>query len=150
MTKKLLIIAPMAVLLLLAGAMAKVTVFAPAPPDDEALAKEPGPVYALGEPLVVNLQDGGEPRRFAKVGIALRLSKLDEGHVQPAAGESPPWLEEDSELRDIVIGTLQARTSRQLATPEGRSSVKKAIVRRVNAETDLTVLEVYYTEFAVQ
>lgn len=148
-TKKLLIIAPVG-LLLIAAAVVKLVLLAPAPVDEQALSKEPGPVYALSEPFVVNLRDRGEHRRFAKVGLALRLSKLSADHVEPAAGDAPAWVEEDPELRDIVIRELQARSARQLATPEGRASLKKAIVQKINAETDLAILDVYYTEFAVQ
>ena len=65
-------------------------------------------------------------------------------------GDKPDDVEEDSELRDIVIATLQSKTSGQLSTTEGLESVKKGIVERVNKHTGYKIVDVYYTEFAVQ
>lgn len=150
MKKKLLIAGP--VLLLVLGVAAKMFLLAPAPVDEEALKKEPGPIYTMAEPFVVNLADGGGTPHFAKVGVALRLSKADE-HVLAAGhggGTEPVVIEEDPELRDIVIATLQEHSSTELSAEKGRASVKKRIIHDVNHHTELTVLDVYYTEFAVQ
>jgi flagellar basal body-associated protein FliL len=146
--KKMLIIVGV-VLLLVAGVGAKMTVLKAPPPDEKALAKEPGPVYTMAEPFVVNLADGDSPH-FAKVGIAMRFSALSAGDIIPAKGDVPAEVEDDSELRDIIIGTLQSKTSGDLGSPEGREEVKKAIVAKVNKHTKLRILDVYYTEFAVQ
>jgi flagellar FliL protein len=146
--KKLLIAGP--VLLLVLAVVAKMFLFAPAPPDEKALAKEPGPIYTMSEPFVVNLADGGESPHFAKVGIALRVSMLSAGEVPVSEGADPVVIEADPELRDIVIATLQEHTSAELSHPRGRASVKKQIVAEVNKHTDLKILDVYYTEFAVQ
>jgi flagellar protein FliL len=146
--KKLMIIGP--VLLLVLAVAAKMFLLAPAPVDEKVLAKKPGPVYTMAEPFVVNLADAGGTPHFAKVGIAMRFSELSAAEIVPAKGEKPAEVEIDSELRDIVIATLQSHTSAQLASPDGRDSVKKAIVARVNKQTELKILDVYYTEFAVQ
>jgi len=146
--KKLMIAGP--VLLLVVAFMLKTIVFAPAPPDEKALAKAPGPVYTMAEPFVVNLADGGATPHFAKVGIAMRFSELSAAEIIPAKGEKPAEVEMDSELRDIIIATLQNHSSAQLGSPAGRESVKKSIVTRVNRQTELRILDVYYTEFAVQ
>lgn len=138
------------VLLLVAAFVAKTILLAPAPPDKTALAKEPGPIYTLSDPFVVNLADGGDSPHFAKVGVALRFSMLSAADILPAKGTQPAHTESDAELRDIVISTLQKRSSSQLSEPTGRAEVKKQIVETVNKETDLKVLDVYYTEFAVQ
>lgn len=151
MKKKLLIAGP--VLLLVLGVAAKMFLLAPAPVDEEALKKEPGPIYTMAEPFVVNLADGGGTPHFAKVGIALRLSKADEHHLGAGGhggGTEPVVIEEDPELRDIVIATLQEHSSAELSGEKGRASVKKQIIHDVNHHTELTVLDVYYTEFAVQ
>ena len=148
MKKKLMIAVP--VLLLVLAFVAKTILLAPAPPDPKALAKEPGPIYTMAEPFVVNLADGDEAPHFAKVGVALRFSMLSAAEILPAKGTEKAHVEGDSELRDIVISTLQKRTSTQLSGPEGRTEVKKQIVEAVNKETDLKILDVYYTEFAVQ
>jgi len=144
--KKLMIIGP--VVLLLALVAVKMVVLKPAPPDEAKLAKEPGITYTIEDPFAVNLADGGT--HFAKVGVALRFSKLSEGEVVKGEGDKPDTVEEAAELRDIVISTLQSKTSAQLATAAGRESVKKSIVERVNKHTDYKIVDVYYTEFAVQ
>ena len=139
------------VVVLLVGAFAAKTILLkPAPPDEKALAKEKGPIYALTDPFVVNLADGGDSPHFAKVGVAMRFSKLSEGEIVKGEGDNPDDVEEAAELRDIVISTLQSKTSAQLSTASGRDSVKKAIVERVNKHTDYKIVDVYYTEFAVQ
>jgi len=103
----------------------------------------------MAEPFVVNLTGGDSPH-FAKVGIALRFSMLSAAEILPPEGTNPAEVEADAELRDIIIATLQRRTSEELSHEEGRTEVKKEIVREVNKETDLKILDVYYTEFAVQ
>ena len=148
MKKKLLIAGP--VLLLVLAVAAKMFLLAPAPVDEEALAKEPGPIYTLAEPFVVNLSDGGDAPHFAKVGVAMRLSQLSAAEIPPGESAEPVVIEADPELRDIVIATLQRHSSHQLSQPKGRADVKRQIVEAVNKETDLTILDVYYTEFAVQ
>jgi flagellar FliL protein len=146
--KKLMIIGP--VVLLAALFAVKTFVLAPPPQDEKKLAKEPGITYTMPEPFVVNLADGGGTPHFAKVGVALRFSKLSEGEVVKGEGDKPDTVEEAAELRDIVISTLQSKTSAQLSTADGRDLVKKGIVERVNKHTDYKIVDVYYTEFAVQ
>ena len=138
------------VLLLVGLFMAKTIFLAPAPPDPKKLAVEPGAVYTMATPFVVNLDDGDSTPHFAKVGVALRFSKLSEGEIVPPKGDKPAEVEADSELRDIVISTLQAHTSSDLDNPGGRERVKKQILTKVNKQTDLKITDVYYTEFAVQ
>jgi flagellar FliL protein len=147
--KKILMIAGPAVLVLAVVAKMFLLPGAP-PPDEKALAKEPGPIYTMTEPFVVNLADGGDAPHFAKIGVALRFSMLSAAEIVPAKGTEPAHVEADSELRDIVIATLQKRSSAELSGPEGRQEVKKHIVEEVNKETELKILDVYYTEFAVQ
>ena len=148
MKKKLMIIGP--VVLLVALFAVKTFVLAPPPPDEKKLAKEAGLTYTMKDPFVVNLADGGGTPHFAKVGVALEFSKLSMGEITPGEGDTPDHVEKASELRDIVISTLQSKTSGQLATAAGRAEVKKKIVEEVNKETDYKIVDVYYTEFAVQ
>ncbi len=148
MKKKLLIVGP--VLLLVLAVAAKMFLLAPAPPDEKALAKEPGPIYTMAEPFVVNLADGGDSPHFAKVGIALRFSMLSAAELPPGESADPVVIEADPEIRDIVIATLQKHSSSELSQPRGRASVKRQIVAEVNKHTKLKILDVYYTEFAVQ
>ncbi len=149
MNKKMIMI--VGVVVLLVGAFAAKTILLkPTPPDEKALAKEKGPIYALTDPFVVNLADGGDAPHFAKVGVALRFSQLSAPLILPAKGTEKAHTESDPELRDIVISTLQRHSSADLSDAAGRAEVKKQIVEAVNKETELKILDVYYTEFAVQ
>ncbi len=148
MKKKLMIIGPVLLLVALFGV--KTFVLKPPPPDEEKLAKEPGLTYVMKEPFVVNLSDGGGTPHFVKAGVALRFSKLSEGEVVKGEGDTPDSVEEAAELRDIVISTFQSMSSGELGSSEGREAVKKTIVHKVNKQTDYKIVDVYYTEFAVQ
>lgn len=150
MKKKLLLIGLPVVLLLVAGFAAKTVLLGGGATDDAKLAKEPGPVYAMNEAFVVNLADRGEVPHFAKVGIALRFSKLSGPMITPGRGDKPATVADDAQLRDIVISALQRRTSAQLQAPAGREGVKREIIADVNRGTDVKIVDVYYTEFAVQ
>ena len=146
--KKIVIIA-VPVLLVIAAAGFLFLRPGPPPPDEAALAREPGPIYTMAEPFVVNLADRGA-RHFAKVGVALQVSKLSAGRVPAAHGSDPVKIEEDPLVRDIVIAALQERTATALSTRRGRDAVKRTIVAQVNKRTELKIIEVYFTEFAVQ
>ena len=145
--KKVMIV--LVVVLLGGGFAAKTFLLKPPPVDETALAKEPGPIYTLVDPFVVNLADAGTPH-FAKVGLAIRLSKLSAHAVPPVKGDVPPKIEDDAEVRDIVIATLSSKTSDELETTAGRAAVKREIMEAINHETELKIVAVYYTEFAVQ
>ena len=146
--KKIVIIVAPVVLLLAVGGFLFLKPKAP-PPDAKALAAEPGPIYTMADPFIVNLADR-DARHFAKVGIALHVSKLSASLVPPQEGKEPAKVEEDSAIRDIIIGTLQTRTTDDLSTTTGRDDVKEAIRQGVNKKTDLRITEVYFTEFAIQ
>ncbi len=148
MKKIIMIAAPVILILAVAGFMFLKP--KPAPPDEKKLAAEHAITYAIKEPFVVNLADT-DARRFAKVGIALGVSKLSMALVPPEAySEKAPPLEMEPEIRDIVIASIQKRTAGDLATAKGRDEVKDDIKKAVNKETDLKIVDVYYTEFAVQ
>src|SRR5680860_289623 len=119
MKKMLMIGGP--VLLVLAVVAKMFLLPAAPPPDEKALAKEPGPIYTMAEPFVVNLADGSDSPHFAKVGVALRFSVLSAGEILPAKGTEPAHVEADSELRDIVIATLQKYSSEELSHGKGRT-----------------------------
>lgn len=56
-----------------------------------------------------------------------------------------------SQLRDITIATLSAKTSAELATPEGKESLKQELKERINSVLAKgQIARVYFTEFAVQ
>ena len=133
------------------GLFAAKTIFlAPAPPDPKKLAKEPGAVYTMKDPFVVNLADGGSTPHFAKVGVALRFSKLSEGgSCRPRASTRPRWRPTPS-CATSSSPTLQSHTSGRPRRPGGRERVKKQIMTRGQQADRLKITDVYYTEFAVQ
>jgi flagellar FliL protein len=56
-----------------------------------------------------------------------------------------------SQLRDIVIATLSAKTSEDLRTPEGKEALKQELKERINSVLAKgQIARVYFTEFAVQ
>jgi flagellar protein FliL len=151
MSKKyLMILVPLLLVAVAAAAFFGLGLGKSAPVNQKQLMKQAGPVYTLVEPFVVNLADSGD-RRFAKVGVALQVSKFSAAKI-PAVepGILPVAIEAEPKLRDIIISTLQDKTAASLSTTAGRTEVKTMIVARVNKETDLRILDVYYTEFAVQ
>lgn len=56
-----------------------------------------------------------------------------------------------SQLRDIVIAAMSAKTSEDLRTPEGREALKQELKERINSVLARgQIARVYFTEFAVQ
>jgi flagellar FliL protein len=56
-----------------------------------------------------------------------------------------------SQLRDITIATLAAKTSEDLRTPEGKEALKQELKERINSVLAKgQIARVYFTEFAVQ
>lgn len=148
MKKIVIIVVPVVVLLLGAVAFMMMKPKA-APPDEKALAKQPGVTYTMADPFIVNLADTGSPH-FAKVGIALEVSKLSAGLVPAQEGKDALKVEMDSEIRDIIIAALQERHADELQTVKGREELKEAIVKQVNKKTELKIVEVFFTDFAIQ
>jgi flagellar basal body-associated protein FliL len=149
MKKIVIIVIPVVVLLL--GAVAFLMLRpAGAPIDEAALAKEPGPTYAIADPFIVNLADTDSPH-FAKIAIALEVSKLSASLV-PAEGHGsdPVAIEEEPEIRDIIISAIQKFDSGELGAASGRTELKEMITTRINKETELKITEVFFTDFAVQ
>jgi flagellar FliL protein len=56
-----------------------------------------------------------------------------------------------SQLRDIIIATLAAKTSEDLRTPEGKEGLKQELKERINSVLAKgQIARVYFTEFAIQ
>jgi flagellar FliL protein len=56
-----------------------------------------------------------------------------------------------SQLRDIIIATLSAKTSEQVRTPEGKEALKQELKERINSVLAKgQISRVYFTDFAVQ
>lgn len=148
MNKKLIFIMIPVFLLVLAAAGWMFMRPAPAAPVDEG--KVPGPVHTIAEPFVVNLDSSPSTPRFVKVAVALRLAKSSSSLLNEAVGSTPATVEGEAQVRDIIISSLQSRSSADLSTEKGRIDLKREIVRHVNKRTELRILDVYYTDFAVQ
>jgi flagellar basal body-associated protein FliL len=110
-----------------------------------------GPIADLGDPFIVNLAD---PNLGAFVKAQVSIMVDPETPFAPKSAESAsatPVLEENTQIRDIVIDVLSSYTSSELATPEGRRKMKTELIKAVNAGTQKTVcIDVYFTFFAIQ
>ena len=149
MKGKLKFIVPLVVLLVLGG----VYKFVLAKPAAVAKPKVEGEVYVLPKDFLINLTDG----KFAKLGVGL---VFDEGFVAaPAGGEAeggaaPPTgygvLTQEAVVRDIVTDVVTDESANALTSRKGREEIKKEILKRLKAQTDVKVHEVLLTDVAVQ
>lgn len=110
----------------------------------EAAAPVPDPAIAPFEPFVVNLADPGG-RRFLRVSLQLLVPG------EEAAAE----IKEDellhSRVRSSILELLSTQTSAGIATPEGRTALKKAIAETATQALGHTeVSDVLFAEFVVQ
>jgi len=151
--KKLLIVI---VVVVLGGAFAaKTFLLKPAPVDEKKLARVEGPIFTIPEEFVVNLAPGSDGvSHFARATVALGVSKLSASHVPAAGGEggsgAPPAIEGQAKIQDLIRDVLSSRSREELLTKKGRDEVKEAIVKLVNRDTELKIVEVYLPKFAVQ
>jgi flagellar FliL protein len=149
MKGKLKFIVPLVVLLVLGG----VYKFVLAKPAAVAKPKVEGEVYVLPKDFLINLTDG----KFAKLGVAL---VFDEGFAAaPAGGEAeggaaPPTgygvLAQEAVVRDIVTDVVTDESASTLTSRRGREEIKKEILKRLKAQTDVKAHEVLLTDVAVQ
>jgi flagellar basal body-associated protein FliL len=149
MKGKLKIIVPLVVLLALGG----VYKFVLAKPAAVAKPKVEGEVYVLPKDFLVNLSDG----KFAKLGVGL---VFDHGFTAaPAAGghgaaPEPPTgygvLAQEAVVRDIVTDVVTDESAHDLTSKKGREEIKKEILKRLKAQTDVKAHEVLLTDVAVQ
>jgi flagellar basal body-associated protein FliL len=148
--RRLLFVVPMVLVVVLGVGWFFLIQGSASEPSEAELMQEPGPVYEMSEPFVVNLRD--QEVHYAKIGVALRVSKASAGEVpeRPEGADQQPPIENDAQIRDIAITEIQRRSSSQLKTDDGRANLKSQIMKRVNGETELHVVDIYWTEFAVQ
>ena len=150
MKGKLKFIVPLVLLVVLGG----VYKFVLAKPAAVAKPKVEGEVYVLPKDFLVNLSDG----KFAKLGVGL---VFDEGFVAaPAAGgeaeggAAPPTgygvLAQEAVVRDIVTDVVTDESAKDLTSKKGREEIKKEILKRLKAQTDVKAHEVLLTDVAVQ
>ena len=108
-----------------------------------------------------------EPRpqlgKMEKMGSFLtNLADVEETHflrsvieLEQNYGSAPEFGNEignrKSQLRDIIIATLAAKTSESVRTPEGKEALKQELKERINSVLAKgQIARVYFTEFAVQ
>jgi flagellar basal body-associated protein FliL len=148
MKGKLKFIVPLVLLIALGG----VYKFVLAKPAAVAKPKVEGEVYVLPKDFLVNLSDG----KFAKLGVGL---VFDEGFVAAPPGEAeggaaPPTgygvLKQEAVVRDIVTDVVTDESAHDLTSKKGREEIKKEILKRLKAQTDVKAHEVLLTDVAVQ
>jgi flagellar basal body-associated protein FliL len=109
-----------------------------------------GPTVKLVDEFVVNLAGDGLAH-YAKFTVAMQV---DEGTPMEVAGGhgagDGPALEEESEVRDIIIDSASGFNAEELAGAEGREELKHAIAKTITKRTQTIPLEVFFTSFAVQ
>jgi flagellar basal body-associated protein FliL len=107
-----------------------------------------GPIVPLGDDFVVNL---GGLAHFAKFDVSLKVDKLTA--VAPPATSSAtgdPVLEDQAQIRDIVIADTSSYSAAQLASTSGKKKLKERIMTDVSNKTNTVALDVYFTGFAIQ
>lgn len=108
-----------------------------------------GPVVGTGDTFTVNLKDKGS---FVRTDVAIQVDDKTPLSAPEAEGATGPiLLEENPQIRDLIIDVLNAHSSDEVTTPAGREELKKAIVTAINEHTHHTVvMDVYFQTFAVQ
>jgi flagellar basal body-associated protein FliL len=107
-----------------------------------------GPIVTLGDDFVVNL---GGLAHFAKFNVSLKVDK--QTMLAPAATSSTtgdPVLDDQAQIRDIVIADTSSYSAAQLASISGKTKLKERIMTDVANKTNTVALDVYFTGFAIQ
>lgn len=136
--KKLMIIAPVVLLLVVGVAYKKVL----APKPKPVKMKIEGHLLALDPEFVINLAAG----RYAKLSVAV-LTK--EPPVAAHPGEAP-GLEQNAAVRSIITDELTGISAEDLTSKAGRKQILVEIKHRIHKDTDEHVDAVYFTDIAVQ
>lgn len=101
---------------------------------------ELGPMYSL-DPFVVNLIDYNG-RRYLKTDIDLELSN---DKMLPEVNQKVSF------IRNITINILSSKTFRDVSSIEGKDSLRREMVYRINrALTQGKIKNVYFKEFVIQ
>lgn len=98
------------------------------------------------EPFVVNLADAGG-RRYLRMNLKLELKKPE---------ESEPLLEaRKPQVRDAILLLLSRKTSDQLLSAEGKTTLRTELIDQLNTvlkkkKLKKAVKNLYFTEFLIQ
>jgi flagellar basal body-associated protein FliL len=146
--KNIKIIIP--VLLLVLGGVYK---FVLAPKPVVPKPKIAGEVYILQKDFLINLKGG----RFAKLNAALVLKEgYLEAEVKKAGKEAPTppagygLLPQEAAVRAIITDALTDIPSSRLQHEKSRMKVQKAVLKRIQKETDVEAEDVMFTDLAIQ
>ena len=137
MKKKILIIAP--VLLIVLGAGYKLVL---APKPVAAKKKIAGAVVPLQKEFLLNLNGG----RYAKVSVALVMPEAP----AVAEGATAPPLEQEAAVRAVVTDRLTGLNASSLIQRGRRHELLKEIRKAIAHSTDEEVDEVLFTDITVQ
>jgi flagellar basal body-associated protein FliL len=105
-----------------------------------------GPIVPLGDDFVVNL-DG--LAHFAKFDVSLKVDKATK-LAAGAEATAAPELDDQAQIRDIVIADTSSYSANQLASISGKHKLKERIMTDVAKRTNTVALDVYFTGFAIQ
>ena len=139
------------VLLLVVGGVYK---FVLAPKAVVPKPKIAGEVYVMPKDFLINLKAG----KFAKLNAALVLK---EGYLATAvkaasSGEAttPPTgygtLPQEAAVRAIITDSLTDIPATRLTKEKARLNLQKAVLKRIQHETDVEAEDVMFTDLAVQ
>lgn len=107
-----------------------------------------GPIVPLGDDFVVNL---GGLAHFAKFDVSLKVDKATKLAAAAAgATTTDPMLDDQAQIRDIVIADTSSYSATQLASTVGKTKLKERIMNDVSRKTNTVALDVYFTGFAIQ
>ncbi len=152
MKKKLILVVPLVLLLVVGGGVYK---FMFAKAEEEPVTKVEGTVYVLGKEFLVNLADG----RFAKLTVGLVLDPLDTSAAPAeAGGHAPPPtppegfgpMPQEAIVRDLITDSLTGSADQDLIDPEHREDLKKKVLKAIKKSTDVHADEILFTDVTVQ
>jgi flagellar basal body-associated protein FliL len=93
------------------------------------------------ETFTVNLRDP-EQKAYLRLGVDLELERAE----KPGKDDMSVGM-----VRDTILTVLMATTPAELATPEGKQSLKQQLLQSLQKRAPgLGVREVYFTEFLMQ
>jgi flagellar FliL protein len=142
--KKLLIAAPVLLLVIVAG-------YSMTKPKKVPKMRVAGTIYAMPQSFLINLSEG----HYAKLSVALELAPQQSSGGSaagaPSGGsESAGTLPEEPLVREIVTNAVTGQTGSTLVSADGRSALRRQILATITHETDLKVEAVLFPEITVQ
>ncbi|MGH9343009.1 MAG: flagellar basal body-associated FliL family protein, partial [Terriglobia bacterium] len=97
------------------------------------------------ESFIVNLADP-DHNAFLRAGITVAVSKpLPKGSETPADSPYVP------EIRDTILGVLNAWQSSSLLAPDGKAKLKAQLLAALQKRVpQLGIVDIYFTDFLIQ